>query len=177
VIRLFVGIGLDPSLAQSLAPLASGLPGARWVEGRNLHVTLRFIGEIEEGLARELHDLLADIAAPAFELSLAGFGTFGSKRPHTLWVGVTREPAIERLRDKVESAMVRGGCPPEPRRFMPHVTLARLKDTPVSRVQDFIAGNSPFHAGPCPVTHFTLFRSYLSRAGAEYQVVAEYPLG
>jgi 2'-5' RNA ligase len=177
MIRLFAGIGLDPALAAQLEPLASGIPGARWIEPRNMHVTLRFIGEVEEGLALELHDLLAAISVPAFDLTLEGLGTFGSRKPRSLWAGVAREPAMRRLHEKIESAMVHGGCPPEPRRFTPHVTLARLKDAPVSRIQEFIAGNSPFRAGPCRVTCFTLFRSHLSRSGSEYEALADYPLG
>ncbi|MDA8230898.1 MAG: RNA 2',3'-cyclic phosphodiesterase [Magnetospirillum sp.] len=176
MIRLFAGIPLDPQVAERLASLAAGIPGARWIEARNLHLTLRFIGDVDEGLAHDLHDALADIASPVFDLTVENFGTFGAKRPHTLWAGIVREPALERLRDKIESVAVRAGLPPEPRKFMPHVTLARLEDSPVGRIQEFIARNSPFRAGPTPVANFTLFRSYLSRSGAEYELVAEYPL-
>ena len=174
--RLFVALELPWELRQRLAALGGGVPGARWVPAENLHLTLRFIGDVDEGLAHDLHDALADIASPVFDLTVENFGTFGAKRPHTLWAGIVREPALERLRDKIESVAVRAGLPPEPRKFMPHVTLARLEDSPVGRIQEFIARNSPFRAGPTPVANFTLFRSYLSRSGAEYELVAEYPL-
>ena len=176
-IRLFVGLPLDPGLAGTLAAMEAGIPGARWVEARNLHLTLRFIGDIDEAAAREIHDALATLSLPRFALTLAGFGLFGTRKPHTLWAGVTRDEALERVQAKVESAVVHAGQPSEPRKFFPHVTLARLNNAPPSRLQDFITGNSPFHAGPHPVDHFTLFRSHLSRNGAEYEAVAEYPLG
>jgi 2'-5' RNA ligase len=177
-VRLFVGLALDPLLADALAGLPAGLPGARWVEADNLHLTLRFIGAVDEDRGYDLHHALSAIRAPAFELELAGFGTFGGRHPHSLWVGATPQPALDFLRDKVDSALVRAGLPPEPRRFSPHVTLARLgRDTPLYRVQDFIAHNSPFRAGPAPVDAFTLFRSHLSHAGADYEAVAAYPLG
>lgn len=177
MIRLFVGLELPEDLAARLAALGGGIPGARWVEARNLHLTLRFIGEVDEGVAAELDEALAALAAPGFELALDGFGAFGGgRRLHTLWAGVERVPALVHLRDKVETAVVRLGLPSEPRKFSPHVTLARLRDTPAGRVHDFIAGTSPFHLGPWPVDHFTLFRSHLSRNGAEYERLERYAL-
>jgi 2'-5' RNA ligase len=177
MIRLFVGLELPEAVADRLAVLAGGIPGARWVEARNLHVTLRFLGEIEEGLAAELDEALAALAEPGFALALDGFGAFGGRRRlHTLWAGVERVPLLVHLRDKVETVVVRLGLPSEARKFSPHVTLARLRDTPSGRVHDFIAGTSPFHLGPWPVDHFTLFRSHLSRGGAEYERLENYPL-
>ncbi len=176
MIRLFVGLPLDPAVAARLAVIGAGIRGARWVEARNLHLTLRFIGEVDEGAAHDIHDALALLALPRFALTVEGFGTFGSRKPHTLWAGVARDEALERLQARVESAVVQAGQPPEPRKFFPHVTLARLNQSPVSRLQAFITRNSPFRAGPVAVDHFTLFRSHLSRNGAEYEVVAEYPL-
>lgn len=177
MIRLFTGLALPEEVAERLAGLSAGIPGARWVEARNLHVTLRFISEVEDGLAQDLHDALAELRHPAIELTLSGFGTFGSRNPHALWVGVEKTPDLVHLQAKVDSAVVRAGIPPEPRKFTPHVTLARLRDAPAGRISDFIAAHSPFQAGPLAIGHFTLFRSHLGRGGAEYEAVAEYPLG
>lgn len=176
MMRLFVGLALPSGIAERLVALGGGIPGGRWVEARNLHITLRFIGEVEDGLARELHDELATLRLPAFALSLDGFGTFGRSAPNHLWAGVEKLPDLLHLQTKVESLVARLGLPPEGRKYLPHVTLARFKGAPVVRVQDFIARNSPFHAGPWPVEHFTLFRSHLGRSGAEYEAIAEYPL-
>lgn len=176
MIRLFVGLPLPAEVADELGAKASGVPGARWVAPRNMHVTLRFIGEVEEGLAQEIHDGLSELDCPGFDLILSGFGFFGSRQPHALWAGVEKTPGLVHLRDKVESCVVRLGLDPEPRKFTPHVTLARLKDTPPSRVQDFLSAHSPYQAGPFPVEAFTLFRSHLGRGGAEYEALESYPL-
>lgn len=175
MIRLFAGLALPDTLRERLAALSSGLPGARWVEGRNLHLTLRFIGEVEEGVAQEVHELLTEIRAPRLALTLDGFGTFGRSSPNALWAGVEKSPGLARLQSKVESACARAGLPAEGRKFVPHVTLARLKDAPVGRIQEWIAGHSPFRA-EFDADEFVLFRSHLGRTGAEYEAVAEYPL-
>lgn len=175
MIRLFVGLDLPEAVAARLGALAAGIPGARWVEPRNLHVTLRFIGEVDEGVAQELHECLGEIRAPAFDLAITGFGTFGRGSPTALWAAVDRSPEIVHLQSKVDAALGRAGIPPEGRKFLPHLTLARLKDAPVARVQAFIAGHSPFRAD-VPVDRFVLFRSHLGRSGAEYEAVADYPL-
>ena len=177
MIRLFVGIGPPEPVLERLAGLCAGLPRARWIEPANMHVTLRFIGEVDEGTARDLHDALAEIHAPAFPLALAGTGTFGAgSRNHTLWVGVERVAALARLRDKIESAVVRTGLAPERRKFSPHLTIARLHDAPSSRLRDYLSGQGLFRAEPFMVRHFTLFSSHLGRAGASYTAEAEYPL-
>lgn len=177
MIRLFVGLPLPAELATRLEALGGGIPGARWIEARNLHVTLRFIGEVDEGMAAEIDETLAQLQAPGFSLTLDGFGTFGRTRPNHLWAAVEKAPELLHLQAKVEAALARLGLVPEGRKYLPHVTLARFKDAPVGRIQDFIARNSPFHGGPWPVDHFVLFSSHLGRAGAEYQAEAEYPLG
>jgi 2'-5' RNA ligase len=176
MIRLFVGLALAPSTAARLEALGAGIPGARWVAPHNLHVTLRFIGEVDEGSAQDIHHGLEQVAAPGFDLTLDGFGTFGSRRPHTLWAGVARDAGLERLQGRVEAAVVQAGLPPEPRKFTPHVTLAKLEASSAPRLPEFISRNSPFRAGPDPVDRFVLFQSFLSRNGADYQVVAEYSL-
>ncbi|MGE5546872.1 MAG: RNA 2',3'-cyclic phosphodiesterase [Solirubrobacterales bacterium] len=177
MIRLFVGLGLPDVVADTLADLALGIPGARWIESRNLHVTLRFVGEVEEPLAQDLHDHLSEVRAPAFMVTVNGLGTFGSRQPHALWAGVEKTPELVHLQGKVDSAVTRAGLPAEPRKFSPHVTLARLKGAPTGRIQEFIAGHSPLKLGPFHIDRFIMFRSHLGRAGAEYEEVAEYPLG
>lgn len=176
MIRLFVGLALPEQAEDALVRVAAGIPGARWIEARNLHVTLRFIGEVEEHVAAEIDHALSEMREPALDLTITGFGTFGSRQPHSLWAAVEKTPALVHLQAKVDSAVVRVGVAPEPRKFSPHVTLARLKSAHTARIQHFIAGHSPFRVGPLPVEHVTLFRSHLGRAGAEYEAVAEYPL-
>lgn len=177
MIRLFVGLALPEEVRARLAALCAGLQGVRWVAPENMHVTLRFIGDIDEGVADDVHEALAQVRAPGFDLHLAGAGTFGPhSRPHALWVGVEKGPALVHLRDKVESAVVRAGLEPENRKFAPHVTLARLKGPPAPRLPDFVAQYAGLRIGPIEVQRLVLFSSHLGRNGASYAEEAEYPL-
>lgn len=177
MIRLFVGIALPERVQHELAGLCAGVPQARWVTPESMHLTLRFVGEVDEGVAHDIHDSLAAVHAPGFALELAGVGVFGSDRhPAALWVGVERAPELTHLRDKVESAVVRAGLPPEPRKFAPHVTLARFREAPGTRLGDFLARHALFRLPPITVDRFTLFSSHLGRTGASYVAEAEYSL-
>jgi 2'-5' RNA ligase len=177
MIRLFVGLELPPELRDRLAGLGGGVPGARWTEPGNLHLTLRFIGEVEEGMLADIHAGLAAVSAPAFDLVLEGTGRFGAgARTRALWAGVEGNAALQHLQQKVESAVVRTGLPAEERKFIPHVTLARLKDAPAERVARFLEERGLFRAGPVRVDHFTLFESRPGRGGPVYIPLGEYPL-
>ena len=177
MIRLFVGIAIPPAYGELLARRCTGLVDARWIDPANMHVTLRFIGDIDEGAADDVDASLATIEAPAFDLRLSGFGSFGSeRRMRAVWAGIEPSPVLVHLHDKVESAVVRAGFPPEGRKFSPHVTLARLKGTSPTQVRDFVETQDDLAATPFPVRHFTLFKSHLSHSGASYRPAAEYPL-
>src|SRR5215472_14210934 len=127
MLRLFVGIPFPPELKLRLSLLCAGVSGAKWVDPGNFHLTLRFIGEVGEDVATDIDAALARVVARRFVLQLAGTGVFGNGAPKSLWVGVERNQALTALRDKIEHALVRTGLPPEPRKFAPHVTLARLR--------------------------------------------------
>lgn len=176
MIRLFVGIEMDEETADALAGLAGGLAGARWVEAHNLHLTLRFIGEVDESQAEDLHRALAKIHLPAFAIAFGEFGTFGGRKPRALWLGVQLAPELTRLQAKTEQAAVEAGLAPETRRFTPHVTLARLNNAPAERLAQIIIRHSPLRLPPMAVDHLTLFQSHLGRNGAEYEAIARYPL-
>jgi 2'-5' RNA ligase len=177
MLRLFVGIALPPELKLRLSIMAGGLPGAKWVDGGNLHLTLRFIGEVDEGLARDVDAALLQVRVPAFDLELAGVGQFGAgEKTRSLWVGVERNERLLQLRDKVEHALMRVGVAPEMRKYAPHVTLARFKYVHAARVQDFIERNALFRAPPFRVEHFSLIASYLTKGGPIYEDQADYAL-
>lgn len=173
MLRLFVGIALPPEIKLRLSLIAAGVPGARWVDPGNYHVTLRFIGEVDEGMAGDIDAALAHIRAAAFQLVLSGVGQFGDRM---LWAGVEKRPALVHLRDKVESALVRLGLEPETRRYAPHVTLARLKGASEARLQAFIQEHALFRAEPFAVDRFSLIASYLTKSGAIYEDQADYAL-
>ncbi|HUC62838.1 MAG TPA: RNA 2',3'-cyclic phosphodiesterase [Alphaproteobacteria bacterium] len=177
MIRLFVGLELPEPMRQRLALLSGGLPGARWISPENFHLTVRFIGEVDGGRFEDIDAALARVKAPAFELTLEGVSTFEkASKPHTLWVGVKRNDHLNALHAKVDRALIAAGLEPEGRKYSPHVTLARLKETARARLGTFVAANALFRCGPEPIGAFVLFSSFLSRGGSIYQVEARYPL-
>jgi 2'-5' RNA ligase len=177
--RLFVGLELPWTLRSRLASLAGlGIPGARWVPTENYHLTLRFIGEAPRHLAEEIDHALAALKARDFALTLAGVGTFAKGgRPTALWVGVERNPSLEHLRGKIETALQRVGLEPERRRFNPHVTLARLDNAAEVKLAGFVQAHNLFRSEPLQVEHFTLFSSQLGKEQSVYTAEVEYALG
>lgn len=176
MLRLFVGIEFPPELKLHLSLLQSGIAGARWIDPGNFHLTLRFIGEVDEGTAADVDEALLRLKARRFAVQLAGVGVFGGDKLRTLWVGVEREPALVTLTGKIEQALIRAGLPPEPRKFAPHVTLARLRDPRRGELQEYLAAHAQFRAMPLPVAEFSLIASYPTKAGSVYEDQASYPL-
>ncbi len=175
--RLFIALSLPDHLRSRLCGLCSGLPGARWVAPESLHLTLRFIGEVDGREAEDIDAALSGVRCPRFPLALSGVGEFGDERRlRSVWVGVEANEILERLQAKVEQAVRRAGQPPEKRKFKPHVTLARFKSHPGARLEHYFAERSLFRCEPFQVTDFTLYSSYLSHEGAIYSPEAVYPL-
>lgn len=157
--------------------LAGGVPGAKWVDRDNMHLTLRFIGEVPEDRLADIHHALSRIRHPAFQVVLSGVDYFKQGRsPTVLWAGVERNDTLLQLHDKVDQALQREGLPSDGRRYSPHITLARLQRAPEGRVAAFVADNNLFRAPPFHADSFTLFSSFLSSSGAIYTAEAEYPL-
>jgi 2'-5' RNA ligase len=179
--RLFVALDLPWPLRQRLALLSTGIPGARWVPPENFHLTLRFIGEVPPHRAEDIDLALAALRGRGFSLTFAGLGVFTRSGPRgergtTLWVGVERNPQLEHLQGKVETALQRAGLEPERRRFAPHVTLARLDAVPEAKLAAFVQAHNLFRSDPVPIGHFTLFSSLLGKEQSVYTAEVEYPL-
>ncbi|MEI9992286.1 MAG: RNA 2',3'-cyclic phosphodiesterase [Rhizomicrobium sp.] len=174
--RLFVALSIPDTVAQSLALLQAGVPGARWQTREQLHLTLRFIGEVDGRDAAAIHDALATIAAPTFTLELHGVGEFGGKHPHALWAGVRPNEALLHLQKKIETAIQRAGLAPERQKYTPHVTLARLRGTPVGRVMDYLTDHALYSSVPFPVAGFILYSSVLTSNGSIYRAEQAYRL-
>jgi 2'-5' RNA ligase len=174
--RLFVAIALPENVAGRLASLQTGMRGARWVPEENFHLTLAFIGDADPHGAEEIASALAGVAAPRFELRLAGCGFFGDRKPRALWVGAAPNPALAHLQAKVGVALRRAGFPEEKRKYTPHVTLAYLAGATQSSAAHFCADHGLFSAGPFPVSEFHLYESHLGSQAAHYEIVATYPL-
>lgn len=160
-----------------LSALAFGLPGAHWTRPENLHLTLRFIGEVDEGKAQDIDSALVGINAPPFDLSLYGMGFFGkTKAARAVWARVERNDELIRLQHKIQSGLQRVGINSDERKFTPHVTLARLKGTPRIQLEEFVAGHANFKTPSFRIDKFVLYSSFLSSSGAIYTPEADYPL-
>ena len=175
--RLFVGIPLPEDVRARLGELKGGLLGARWVEPENLHLSLRFIGEVPGGDEADIDEALATIEAPGFPLALSELGFFDRRRRvHAVWAGIRMSEPMVRLRGKVEQTLVRLGHEPEHRKFKPHVTLARMKNGSAADVSRYLEAHNGFSTGPFDVGCFTLYRSHLGHGGAHYEALADYGL-
>lgn len=174
--RLFTGIALPEDVRDGLAALETPLPGARWVESDNLHLTLTFVGDVDNRSADEFAGLLADIAMPAFELRLTGLGTFAGKDPKVIWAGVDDGSALERLARANARAARLAGLSPEGRPFRPHVTLARLRHANAEALARFLGRKGAFYTDPFVVTEFVLFSARPKTGGGPYVIEAAYPL-
>ena len=175
--RLFVALDLPATLRERLRFLSGGLPGARWLPPENLHATLRFIGEVQAWRADEIDAALARLRAPSFPLDLAGVGIIERNgRPATLYAGIERSPPLDHLQAKIETALQRAGLPPARRRFLPHITLARIESCHEERLAAWIQANNLFRAASVQVDHFTLFSSLLGKQASAYTPEVEYSL-
>lgn len=174
--RLFVAFALPDEVAASLAMIQAGVPGARWQTRDQLHLTLRFIGETDGREQRAIDDGLLTIQAAPVTLALKGTGEFGGKNPHTLWAGVRPNDALTHLQRKIETALQRVGVAPEPRKFTPHVTLARLRGTPRGRLMDYLSDHALYAGPPFEAGAFILYSSALTSDGSIYRAEKAYPL-
>jgi len=176
MMRLFVALALPDAVTDGLLALQGGIPGARWSTREQLHLTLRFIGEVDGRDAQGIDDALATIRSPRFTLELKGVGEFGGKSPRALWAGVRDGVAVEHLQRKIESAVQRVGIAAEERRFSPHVTLARLRSAPRERIITFLSAHALYASGPFEVNAFLLYSSTLTPNGSLYRPERSYRL-
>ncbi|HWA90663.1 MAG TPA: RNA 2',3'-cyclic phosphodiesterase [Rhizomicrobium sp.] len=174
--RLFVALEIPDTIAQSLAVLEAGVPGARWQSREQLHLTLRFIGEVDGRDASAIDDALSAIRAPKLTLALKGVGEFGGNKPHALWAGVAPNEALTHLQRKIETALQRIGLPPEQRKYTPHVTLARLSAVSRGRLMDFLVDHALYASGPFEADAFILYSSELTSDGSIYVPERHYAL-
>lgn len=166
--RLFTALEIPRNAALSLSLLRGGLPGARWIDVENYHITLRFIGDVDWRTANEVVDSLDRIERPEFQLQLTGTGAFGSKKPHSVWAGVSNTPEMFALQAEIERICQRLGLASDPRKFTPHVSLARLRSSRVEDVVEYLSGRGNFVTAPFTVSRFVLMSSRDSVGGGPY---------
>ena len=174
--RLFTGLEIPTELAESLSLLRGGLPGARWIDRENYHLTLRFIGDVDDEVAREVAWLLGKVRRREFELQLDGLSSFGGRRPRAVVATVAPSPSVMELQAEHERLMRRVGLDPEGRKYTPHITLARLRDSTSHEVAEYLSTRGGFRWPAFKVSRFVLFSARASVGGGPYVVEAAYPL-
>ncbi len=174
--RLFAGLEIPPEVGQTLSSLRGGLPGARWVDPENYHVTLRFIGDIDGASANEIVSLLDRVNRRPFEVTVRGLSSFGGKKPRAVVATVVPTRPLIELQAELERLMQRIGLDPEGRKFIPHVTLARLHDASSQHVADYLSVRGYFPSKVFTADRFVLFSSRASTGGGPYVVEDSYAL-
>ncbi len=174
--RLFTALEIPRDAALSLSLLRGGLPGARWIDVENYHLTLRFIGDVEGHVADEVANALDRVRRPAFDLTLSGVGAFGGKKPHSIYAGVVPSPALNALQGEIDRICQRVGAPSDQRKFVPHVTLARLRNASDAEVARYLSGRGNFATMPFHVGRFVLMSSRDSVGGGPDVIEAAWRL-
>ncbi|MEA3040102.1 MAG: 2,3-cyclic 3-phosphodiesterase [Sphingomonadales bacterium] len=177
MLRLFVAIRPPIAIRERLLAAMGGVAGARWQTEEQLHLTLRFIGEVDRHVARDVDAALCAVHHPPFEIALAGIGAFDRRgEPVTLWAGVAPNEPLKVLHNKIDQAIVRAGLAPERRAFTPHITLARLPRG-AGPVRSLLETSGGLTSPPFAVEAFNLFESGLTPEGPAYTRLERYPLG
>lgn len=177
--RLFTAIDLPRAAQESLLALCAGVPGARWSRREQMHLTLRFIGEVDEAQFAAIHKALTRARVPPFNMALRGVGQFPPRgAPRVLWAGVQAEAGLGQLYAQIQAALRTAGIAEDTRPYAPHVTLARLKAAPPPEsVRQFMRRHAGYESAAIAVDAFTLYSSVLAPGGAVYHVEARYTLG
>ena len=174
--RLFVAIRPPHPIIDLLLDTMEGIAALRWQDDEQLHLTLRFIGEVERPLAEDLAAALKTLRFAPFEIRIAGVGRFDHYKRGALWAGVEPRAPLAALAAKIERICVGVGLPPERRAYHPHITLARWGRGAGDMLDPFIATHAARRSAEFPVDSVTLYESRLGQGGAAYTAIAHYPL-
>ena len=174
--RLFTGLEIPPDVRMRLSQLRGGLRSARWIDAANYHITLRFIGDIDDRTADEVAAMLDSVRRTEVNIRLSGLGAFGSRKPHSIWARVEPNPALLELQAEQERLLQRIGLPAEGRKFTPHVTIARVKGASSREVATWLSLRGDFQVATFTASRFVLFSSRASMGGGPYLVEEGYPL-
>lgn len=173
--RLFIALSLPEDVAEALLDIQEGIPAARWQDADNLHVTLRFVGEVDRHMAADLETALESVIFAPFPLEIRGVGHFeGNRRAKAVWARIVPSAPLDELQMRVEMACRRAGLPAETRKFVPHITVARL-NSGTGPIGDWLQANGALRLGPWQVNGFSLFESDLTPNGAIYSEITKFP--
>ena len=173
--RLFVAIRPPEEIRDLLIDAMDDSPELRWVGDEQLHLTLRFIGDVDDNIAHEVASMLGRVKRGAFELYMEGLTSFGGRKPRAVVASVAPAQALLDVQAEHERLMQRIGLEPEGRKFTPHVTLARLRESSSQQVAEYLSARGYFRTSPFRVSRFVLFSSRAAVGGGPYVVEAGYP--
>lgn len=173
--RLFTALRPPADMRRRLLATMAGVPGARWQDDEQLHLTLRFVGEVDRHQANDVAAALGAVHGSPPTIAVEGVGQFGSPRPHSLWAGVIADPALIDLHRAIDRALVRVGIPPDPRAFRPHITVARLSRG-AGPIDHWLVDTAALRIAPVVLDHFLLCESRLGGEGSRYETIARYPI-
>ena len=177
MIRLFIAIDLPPAIRSLVHDLARDIPGTHPVPLNQLHLTLKFIGDVGNKAILSLTEALATVENPAFSLAFQGVGCFPPRgTPRIVWAGIAPQPELEQLHSLIDQTLEQQGFARETRQFSPHVTLARLKTPAREPLRLFLARHGSFGTEPFQIQDFRLYSSRLTSAGAIHNLEAVYEL-
>jgi RNA 2',3'-cyclic 3'-phosphodiesterase len=174
--RLFTGLEIPPDVGRSFSMLRGGVPGARWIDPENYHLTLRFIGDVDDIVAQEVALILGKVRRGSFELRLDGLSAFGGHKPRAVVASIAPAQPVVELQAEHERLLQRVGLDSEGRKYTPHVTLARLRDSSSRDVADYLSMRAAYRSMAFAVSRFVLFSSRATVGGGPYVVEASYPL-
>ena len=174
--RLFVAIRPPEDIRDLLIDAMDDSPDFRWQSDEQLHLTLKFIGEVDRPVGSDVADALSRIRSAPLELRIAGLGRFEQRSAGALWAAVEPKEPVAALAAKVDRACLAAGIELERRAFHPHITLARWSGRRTREVADFLDRKRGLASAPFQVDSFALFESRLSKHGAHYEPVTAYPL-
>ncbi len=175
--RLFTGLELPADIGAQVALARGGVFGARWTDPADYHITLRFVGDVDADVARDIAETLDEIRRPPVVVRFESLSWFGGDKPRAIVARIKSDPALTELATEHERLMRRLGLAPEPRKFTPHVTLARLRGVGTRAVADYLASRGALTVEGFTAERFVLFSSRESVGGGPYVVEAAYPLG
>ncbi len=174
--RLFTALEVPPDIARQLSLLRGGLQGARWIDAENYHITLRFIGDVDKALARDIDEELLGVMRQPLAITIDELSTFGNERPRAIIARIKPSRALLELQAEHERLVRRAGVAPEARKFVPHITLARLRSVSPVAVAGFLASRGLFVSQEFVASRVVLFSSRDSVGGGPYVTEAAYPL-
>ncbi len=175
--RLFIGIAIPDHITDKVLPIQTGIDATKWSKAENLHITLSFIGKVEDTIADKIVKLLRDIRMPKFQLALHGVGTFSKHdKPSFIWLGIKKENELIRLKKQIDTTLEENNIHIEQKPYNPHMTLASLNNSNLEEIDAFLEKHKDLTTDNFEVSEFVLYQSIGENGVSNYQKFKTYSL-